>query len=604
MAEVMNVGTAVSYNGVTIYNCVTREFSSETVYDPSGTDTIGRTVRFTFTGLIHSQSIGDKAPTGIDFNAVARDTAAPAKSQWFQELLSQPRKILVVKINNVEYFRCSPANQNNITKVDVDTNNGPRPLSAVVTSVISDKVFRVSFSIECRLSHCSYMSGTGFAKTKATPIVSNRWSVRESMDDNYFLTRTISGHIIFTHSLSSAHAYKSQCVPPLEDGFRRESIEFDELPNGLEATYSVTDRQTHTAAPWPLTKFSARHEEQINDALDITSSMTVNCYGDPHTRKQDMLIRAVQIADARLEFTNPKRQNFHYTHVGLIDDMGDENHIELSIGIRRYDKSQRTTFDLMAVNLGKTLKLPTLPNAQESAGSDPYNPRRSRRPALWGYDSKGPRNPVQSFLLHCYLQTPCDPQKGMWQGVKEQPQPKLPDQPTTLATAIDGGIVDSLSPPPPSDLYSPGHSEAIYVHAAMTSRYVTDTIRAQMPLAYQAGEDTARTVKLSGGACKRIIKVDCERLGKVPLIPSPMEDYRDGKLIGRLLRYWVEAHPPTVSPTGDKKVFRLTAYYVYAMNRPPKPDEKVRTGVMPFTSFTLAETALNLKEAFSKTMGP
>lgn len=601
----INPGTTVVYNGVTLSNVITREFDSETIYDPSGTDMIARKVRFTFAGVLHSQNV-TTAPTSITFGTVGHTEAVPKKALWLQELLSVPRQVLIVQNSNVEFFRCTPTTTNNLKDADNDTDNGPKPTRVQVTHIAGDKVFRVTFSIECTFANCVYLSGTKLEKTRSTPVINNRWSIREAMNDNYFTTRTISGHIRLSHALSSAHAYKALCVPPLEDGFKRESIEFEELPNGLEANYNVTDKQVHTSAPWPLTKFTARHEESTTEALEMNSSMAVSCWGDPSTSKADMLVRAVQIADARLQFSSSKRDNFHYTHVGIIDEVGEENRLDLNITIRRYDAEQRTIFDLMATSIGKTLVLPALPNAKSDEGKAAYNPQRSRRPALWGYDGTKARNPAQMFLLHCYLQSPCSINKGMWQGaesVKEvEPQPTAPSN----ATSVSGSVVDSLSPPPPADGYAKEHSEAIYTMARMTSRYTNSVIRAHMPLAYSANSDTAAYATLSGGLCRRIIKVDCERVGKQPQIPVPIDSYDDpnGMLKGRLLEHWVEGSPPTLAPTGDKKIFRVTAYYVYGMNRPPAQDTKLAMGVLPFTSFAKVDTALNLADTYSDTVGP
>lgn len=598
------MATTVIYNNVTLHNVSTREYDSETRYDASGTDVIGRIVKFTFTAILHSQNVATGAPAYVDLDGVARAGSVPDKAEWLQELLYQPRKTFIVKIANTEFFRCEPASLANEALTTTDRDNGPKPTSVKVTAIAGSKVFRVSFSITCWLANCDYLSASDIVKKSTAPVVNNRWSIKESMDDSYFITRTISGHIRLSSSLRSAHAYKSLCVPPLENGFARKFLDFEETANGLEATYTVTDKQVHTAAPWPLTKFEATHTESTSSALSFQSNMTVACWGDMSTSKADMLVRAVQIADSRLSFNDPKRNNFIFSSLAIIDHIGEENRLELHVSLQRFEDEQRTVFDLMAGQLGKAMELPDLPNTAGPDAEVKYKPNRSRRPFVFGYDQGGDRNPVESFLLHCYLQTPCSTDKGMWQGTPNQTTPSTEKAPQTEVTAA---VVDSVTPEPPDNGYSKEHAEAIYTLCRLTSRYTTTGIVAHMPLSFtsQTSGKTSAIVKLGGGLCRRVLKVDCERVGEPPMVPKPLATYTDGANAGTLIDWWIEPNAPTLAPGGGgKKVHRITAYYLYGMNRPPNMDEAVSVGTLPFTSFDKADTSLDLGTTLSEDFGP
>lgn len=91
--------------------------------------------------------------------------------------------------------------------------------------------------------------------------------------------------------------------------------------------------------------------------------------------------------------------------------------------------------------------------------------------------------------------------------------------------------------------------------------------------------------KLGRPQCRRIIDVDIERAGELPEIPPPKETYTDGDLKGTLLEFSVDTHPPTLSADGVTPLYRLTAHYVYGMNRAPTEEEKFRLGVAPQTMF-------------------
>lgn len=599
------MATTLTYNGIVLHNVVTREYDCEARYDSSGTDLIGQIVKITVTGVLHSSRVASGAPSYVDFAAVGRIEDVPLKTKWLREQLSQPRKTLVLKIGNTEIVRCEPATQANLASPTTDRDNGPKPTMVRVTHIAGDKVMRVSFSITCWFANCSYLSASDYVDKAPALVVNNRWSVKESMDDNYFLSRTISGHIRLSSSLASTHAYKSLCVPPLEQGFARKHIDFEESATGLEANYSVTDKQVTIAAPFPLTKFEATHTEGTNDSLAMNSSMHVTCWGDPHTNKADMLVRAVQIANSRLNFDDPKRNNYIFSNLTIVDHVGEENRLELHVAVRRWEKEQRTVFDLAANQIGKEFTLPDLPNAPTSDENKKYDFRQSRRPAIWGYDHGAARNPVQSFLLHCYLQTPCSTTKGHWEGGPNtaQPDPKKPPEPS-----VSGTVVEQVTPEPPEDDHSEEHEEAIYTHCRLSSRYVTTGLIAHMPLAYvgeSSGSRSASTVTLGKGLCRRVIQVDAERVGKWPLIPSPEASYTEGDNGGSLIDYWVEPNAPTLAPGGGgKKVYRVTAYYLYGMDRPPTGEEAMHTGKLPFTKLTQADTEMKLSDTYSTEVGP
>ncbi len=615
--------TTVVYNGVEIHNCLTREFDSETVYDPSGTDIIGRRVRFTWQGLLHSQNVPN-APTFIGIAGIAGDATPAGKIAWLHERLSTPRAELSV-YSSVEnhppgvgdnarrYFRAFAATEATQNNAAADTDNGPKPTKVQITQIANSVVFRVVFSIEVQFSHCLKAAFTPNDNQagrieQVNPVVSNRWSVSESMDGNYFMTRRITGHIRIRNALQSVHIYRAECVPPLEAGFRRESLDFDESENGLEGTYTVTDRQVHNAAPWPLTKFEATHEESTHDSLEFSSSMRVAVWGDPSTRKSDMLVRAVQIADARLQFTKQENQNsFLYRHVAIIDVIGEENRLELHVSLQSFRKTQRASFDLMAKSIAQPLDLPELPNAQERPDnpSPKYDPRISRRPAIFGYDPQtGPRNPVQSFLLHCYLHGPCDKSKAIWPGEDEKKPKTPPTEPPPKKPEVTGSVVSEVTPPAPADRYSDTHAEAMYTSCRLTSRYAIDTYRAHMPLAFSPSNKTAAFATLTNGVTKRIIDVDCERVGKPPAIPNVKDVYKDGDVNYKLLSHWIDTYAPTLTATGDKQIIRITAHYVYGADQIFTANDKLRVGVLPFTSFKIDDTSLTLKEAYNEEVGP
>jgi hypothetical protein len=131
-----------------------------------------------------------------------------------------------------------------------------------------------------------------------------------------------------------------------------------------------------------------------------------------------------------------------------------------------------------------------------------------------------------------------------------------------------------------------------YLYARMSSTYYYPGARTQLPIARKIDgegpvdqEDTAVVFQLGARQCRREVRVDFERLGKPPEIPKAKDTYeeKDGGLKGTLLRHFTEVHPGVLTKDGGKKIYRTTAYYTYALNRPPTEGERLRVGVQPFT---------------------
>ncbi len=148
--------------------------------------------------------------------------------------------------------------------------------------MINSTVLRVRFSIECHVTYC----GTGYrgGKRNSKVILSNRWSVAEQLDSAFFTTRTINGTLRLARAINTdelGHYHKPTVIPPLEDGFRRDRIEYSVEPNGLTCTYTVTDKQVHAAAPPPGAKMDIIHKESAVNQSAFFSDVSIRIEGGP-----------------------------------------------------------------------------------------------------------------------------------------------------------------------------------------------------------------------------------------------------------------------------------------------------------------------------------
>lgn len=231
------MASRVIYNGVELHNVVTRDFTQEVTYDASNTDLLFQKFHLKVEGICHAQFApigGEGTPAWIAQPSSLPNTAASGL-KTIQELLSQPRATFEFHVGDELLLSAQPTNRNTLAAYNRDVNNGPHPVSVQVTHIAGSKLFRVAFTIDVCLSKCPYVSGQS---TDAPQIVlNNRWSTEESLDENLFMTRTISGDLrLSADTWTLGHDFRHIVVPYLENGFKRASMNFSVDKTGLVLT--------------------------------------------------------------------------------------------------------------------------------------------------------------------------------------------------------------------------------------------------------------------------------------------------------------------------------------------------------------------------------
>lgn len=580
------MATTVTYNGITLYNVVTRRFEQEIVYDQSETDTIGSKFNLSFEGILHAQRVPLTSSTAYIAQTGTNSGGTPAAVySAVKVLLSKPRKPLIVQFGGQTVLSVGPAVVKGdlvSSPLDPDVNNGPKPRRVSIEHVSGNSVYRVRFDIECTIGMCS--SG------HSNLVLNNRWKLTETMDANFFTTRRIEGRLRAAGPIPG-HATKSLVVPGLEHGFRRDSVEFTVEENGLDCTYSITDRQVHTAAPWPATKMEARHSESTNDGVSFISQVNVRLEGPPHVDKRLLIERATQIADNRLDFINQsnsasKEPTMLIEYAEVIDYIGEQAVVELTLRVKQLRDAGELLTHVREEVLGTPLKLSPLQNQGDDIAGTEYDPRLSPYPALYGYDPHGSeRRPTVLLLLHCYLQDPCINVHGIAQGSPTtstgEENPENERHETEIIEKSPGSIPDE-----PLDKYSESARKGIYTMSKITAEYTRNDMKVGMPLARVAGQrnqDSATTVvfDLCEPQAFKVIEIDSERTGTPPQLPEPHAVIRDGTLVATRKSKNERWYPPVISPDGRTEIFRVEARYVYILNRPPKDEEQIRIGQHP-----------------------
>ena len=649
------MATDVLYNTIVLHNVHTRQFHQETIMDPSGTDQIGQKFTLQVEGIMHLQS----AVGSIGGYNQTPNVGPPGYSMGAGNLsnlyaivrakLSQPRGLLEVWVgpagNQQRLFRCVPTTADTKTDPDRDISNGPKPKNFDIVQIAGSNLFRVSFTVECEKVECSQLNG-GYIPVA----LNNRWSISEAMDSDFFITRTISGHLRISYGgfdsvnqqALSAFRYEPIVVPPLEDGFHRESITFSVAVDGLSADYVVVDKQVFTAPPWPATNWSGSHTESTAQGATYVTDLQVHLSGPPSAPTALLVARAIETAVLRLGIL-PKEKgwksrygDFILQHASLTTSIGNENAVDGRFRVQWSPKDKDTSKE-KTTDFSKLFNARLLGHTATDIGKDTgediifswvqgqqdqYHPWVSPTPNVLGYMPHGDaRDPTALALLTCLLQSPCADNGSRLPGqAQDSSESQQPNAKTYSTTITETKPSTSTTKATPNDYYSTATGEAMYTLAKMESRYIITPLRVQMPKAVSANssdsedsdEDACVFVELGPKQAQREILYEAERIGEPPQMPEPLDTYTDGKLKGTLLSATMSFCAPALSADGQTTIYRTTARYLYGLNRAPKKEETLRTGVLPFTNFTLegtnstdkVGTSVALEYAYSSQLGP
>ncbi len=616
------MATIVTYNGIEMHSVSTLRFQQTPQYDPSGTDVLFSRFTLAFEGLLHAASDSNGAPVWIGQTGGGSFPPVDAAYRSLMTTLWQPRGALEVDMGGVVIFQCSGPGKSSQFE---DLDNGPKPkhvqLSHVTSSSAIGPTFRVSFEIECARSCCP--SGN------IQQVLDNRWAISEGFDEEFFTTRTIQGQIRIADNTLQADAYRYLVMPTLETGFRRERFDYNIQANGLAIDYVVTDKQIHTAAPWPATKINVRHTEGTANGAKFESECHVQLKGHPGASKISMFALGAKILEDRLGQIQSMGTNNAQVPVAfsMTDVSGERNEVELylkvqsSINAETNDGLPTTPADFFALPVG-TMGRPigsmiSFNIGDGTVGNDVYDPTNSAVPNPWGYDSQAGDTPRQSAIvalaLQCYLQWPCDNNHAIpgqdWQNGS---QPQRPTQPLVTQSVSVQQWGQGFSVP---NLQSKETQTAIYTFCAAETTLEANPLRVALPIAgspsqYQAGADTCVAVTLGWTKAQIVFHFECERVGQWPTIPEPIGQFlvpnypgdqggaSGTNITGCLLRAKIVPLPATVDATSSKAIYHVSCVYVYALNRPPTRAETIPVGVLPFTNFTPSQNALTLSSMY------
>ena len=623
-------GTQVVYNGVILNNVTTRVWNEDVVRDPSGTEVMYHKFHMEFEAYVHAQSgqQGERDLSGYGpwVEPQSGSISDPVSAMVaIRKALEQPRATLTVWTGGKQLLKCYPCTQQYMRNPDRDVNQGPHPISLQITKISGGKVFRILYSIDCAKVECPNSNGM-----YVPDVVSNRWSLSEELDENFFVTKVIRGRLRLSQNVTiDPMMYRSMVFPPLETGFRRVRCAMLVEPNGLEAAYEVIDRQVAMSAPWPATQIEGTHSYSTGDGMKMQAECRIRLTGAANCDRGQLIARALQCLDSRLNLYNRAFGNewvFDGGGFAITVGFGPISWVEVYAKILEVIDAKDTAsakkfyFNHVPESLTRAWTLPPFRGAK-GMGARNYNSTQNWQPEPQGFvpnqdasTARGSGSAAASFVMRCMVSDICQTgPRALGNIATGLPQDYATNAGTPAAVVYQTGKIPSDYASPKS-VTSKSHSESLYTYTAMEAHYRTHQNKIQLPKApasseqevtagrekqanAQADEATCVVATVASPTCYRVVKLDAERIGKWPEVPHPLETYTDGKIVGTLVDQKLRPHPPVPAADGSRLIYRLDVEYTYALNRPPTVNESVAIGAPPALRYNASEKEVRFRAA-------
>lgn len=582
--------TNVEYNGVLLKNVTTRQCDQSLVYDPTGTDLAGERVSLTFECIVHAQNFANLFLHGAAVNGAnpnGQNSDPVSQFHAVRRLLSEPRRELRVFVGSETLWHVYPPLSAGDVVNDplIDTDAGPKPRDVKIAAIMGEQAFKISWSVDFMYGVCPESDSPAFA------VVYNKWSVSEVRDANFFTTRTISGSIRFSSRMYAGHSYLKFCVPGLEYGFKRESIQYESDAGGLEARYSVTDRQVHTAAPWPATHLQGSYSWSTSlESGNWIHHADFTLTGGPDSDVGLLVARAIELCDARIKYLETPLDpgSKLLNEVSITEHVGEANSVRVAMTATIFPEGGVTMMlaNIAADQIGQPIELQPLapyPGAKPE-DSVPYDVGESRVPFAYGYVPRqaGARDPTILFLLHCYQQDPCGNKKAIYQWTNGTTSPEERDE----ATRDDVPMYEL-----PPGTFSPGDlgkfdatkMTKIYTSIRMSSQYRVTKRRSQLSIADDdPTADSGAVISWGRGMARRIVRLEAERQDDWPELPDLTSGVITAGRKHLLLDYCVEPSSPKTSADGLHLIYHVRLWAIYALPEGVADGTQLDVGKLPY----------------------
>jgi hypothetical protein len=173
----------------------------------------------------------------------------------------------------------------------LDTHNGPRPIGVTVQKIAGGRMMRIEFEIEIAvyIGPSKYINDTRLnaietafkekGARKTIGVASNRWSVTESLNEDWQTTHTIKGQLVVRDHTYKPHAQRMLTVPWMFPYAKMTRREFRTDPTGLTLNYEHTFSECGDAPPYGVVNWKGTYSEQVLGGGKSFGSVSVRVVG-------------------------------------------------------------------------------------------------------------------------------------------------------------------------------------------------------------------------------------------------------------------------------------------------------------------------------------
>lgn len=562
------MATQINYNGIIMDDVLTEDISQEVIFDKTGVDPTYVKLTASFRTVVHT--------IGASTLGLSVDNPIAHGFDSIQAQLMQPRRDFTMTIAGFVLFDIKPA----ATRPGVPTGSlgglsgfdlkyGPIP-KVKLLQVISNHSYRIQFQITAHVALCD-----GSPSDQIQPIINFRFWIGEDISgDDWTTKRIYRGRLTVAHHGINVHEAIRQWVsmPPLQAGYRRESIQLQESPDGLEIDFTVTDKELWAHAPFPATKWRGYHREYMNSPAVPESELHIELWGDNRqTKKQDLINLASNMIIQKLHLFDGAEANTTFlTSISFTDHLPNM-HISASAHIK-HQGTDASFRNLIAV-YGRELGVPF------SAGVPPIGGKQYDKDISF-LGRQSPDSMAGLFLS--LLQDPCHPAE-MPQDCENQIT-SVVDQKQCEDAIVKVGS-GTLSPYTRS-CYSEEHYNNMYTNYQVTSDVRADEGTGMFPFGESSDDvteaDTVKCLRLYKPAVKRYFALTATRLNAYPIIMSATP-FTDGNGIRHDVLEWRPTpSAPQLSADGCKTLHRTDYDITYCLSRYPTPEDNLAVGQLPY----------------------
>jgi hypothetical protein len=490
----------------------------------------------------------------------------------------------------------------------IDANNGPTPISVKPVRIDGGKAIRLHFTIEI----CLWVKPKPVSAAvpvelppvrdagKAKGIISHRWSIKETIDDEWRSNITIEGMLRVSDRRYRADSMRLMTATHLIPYARLSGREFFEASDGLSLSYRYSMIEDGVAPPPATVKWDGTYTEKATNGAITTSTVSAKLIGSttpPNgwTLRQykvylyDMLLKLVQ---HRVNLTGnlansvpgqqPKTQ---LTKDFTITESMRRPEIGINVVIQNTGENMIQGMKLRVNNLiGKTNRV--LRAGDQLVDEPSHDPKWWPIPPLytWDVDSmSGKFGGVLGSAFDQFFQSP----NSDWHG---KPRGLAVNHPQAGERASDNDtnpvreaiyIYDVKSDPPGlaavsendfsrslfywSDSQFEGHS---YIQVEAENVSSRKTGKMMFPLSKPRGSETVSIIPIHASLQYRVYSAVCSRVGAAPKIPSPKDTIYGPDCIETLADAEITTEPPKPSIDGATVTYTVHCRYKYLINAP------------------------------------